>query len=91
MLKSPDGASVALVRLQFRSITVEMDPYTKPNERRVGAARPKISHTGSAVDTRTPEERKKQKEEVLAERRAMKKAARRHLKKQLLDELEEGQ
>ena len=66
-----------------------MDPYTKPNERRVAAARPKISHTGSATDTRTRQERRKQKEEVLAERRGMKKAARRHLKRQLLDELAE--
>ena len=66
-----------------------MDPYAKPNERKIGAARPKISHTGRVADTRTPQERKHQKEEVKAERRAIKKAARRHLKKQLVDELKE--
>ena len=65
-----------------------MNPYTKPNERKVGAARPKISHTGSAEDTRTRQDRKAEKQAVAAERRAIKKAARRHLKQQLLDELE---
>ena len=66
-----------------------MDPYAKPNERKVGAARPKISHTGSAADTRTPQDRAREKQEVRSERRAIKKAARRHLKQQLLDELSE--
>ena len=65
-----------------------MDPYAKPNERKVGTARPKISHTGGETDTRTPQERKRQKEEVKAERRAIKKAARQNLKRQLLEELE---
>jgi hypothetical protein len=65
-----------------------MDPYAKPSERKIRAARPKITHSGSVADTRTPQERKRQKEEVKAERRAIKKAARRHLKKQLLEELE---
>jgi hypothetical protein len=66
-----------------------MDPYAKPNEHKVGAGRPKISHTGCVVDTRTRQDRKKEKEEVKAERRAIKKAARRHLKQQMLDELKE--
>jgi hypothetical protein len=64
-----------------------MDPYAKPNERKIGTGRPKISHTGGVADTRTPQERKRQKEEVKTERRAIKKAARRHLKKQLLEDL----
>jgi hypothetical protein len=64
-----------------------MNPYARPNERRVGSARPKITHTGGAADARTPQERKRQKEEVKAERRAIKKAARRDLKRQLLEEL----
>jgi hypothetical protein len=67
-----------------------MDAYAKPNEQKVGAARPKISHTGSVIDTRTRQDRKKEKEEVKAERRAIKKAARRHLKQQMLDELNQA-
>ena len=65
-----------------------MDPYAKPNERKVRAARPKISHTGGVADARTKQDRAREKQEVKAERRAIKKAARRHLKKQLFDELE---
>jgi hypothetical protein len=65
-----------------------MDPYAKPNERKIGSARPKISHTGRATDTRTPQDRKKEKQEVAAERRSIKKAARQQLKRQLLDDLE---
>lgn len=64
-----------------------MDPYAKPNERRVGANRPKISHLPSESDKRTPNQRRAEKQAVAAERRAIKKAARRQLKKQLLDEL----
>ncbi len=66
-----------------------MDPYAKPNERKVGAQRPKISHLPSKIDTRTRKDRKAEKEAVAAERRAIKKSARRHLKQQLLNELEE--
>jgi hypothetical protein len=68
-----------------------MDPYAKPNERKVGADRPKISHLPSEIDTRTSNQRRAEKQAVAAERRAIKKAARRNLKKQLLDELDEGQ
>jgi len=64
-----------------------MDPYAKPNERRVGANRPKISHLPSEIDKRTRSQRRADKQEVTAERRAIKKAARRNLKKQLQDEL----
>jgi hypothetical protein len=39
------------------------------------------------VDTRTRKERQAEKEAVAAERRAIKKSARRHLKQQLLDEV----
>lgn len=66
-----------------------MDPYAKPNERKVGAKRPKISHLPSSVDMRTRKERQTEKHEVAAERRAIKKSARRHLKQELLDELED--
>ena len=64
-----------------------MDPYAKPNERKTGAQRPKIRHVPQATEPRTRRERKAEKEGVAAERRAIKKAARRHLKEQLLREL----
>ena len=67
-----------------------MDPYAKPKERKVGARRPKISHLAQSVETRTRQERQADKEAVAAERRAIKKAARRHLKQQLLEELDAG-
>ena len=66
-----------------------MDPYAKPNERRVGTNRPKISHLPDKIDNRTPSQRRADKQAVAAERRAIKKAARRNLKKQLQDELTE--
>jgi hypothetical protein len=67
-----------------------MDPYAKPREKKVGANRPKISHLPSTVETRTREERQAEKQAVAAERRAIKKSARRHLKRELLEELEES-
>jgi hypothetical protein len=65
-----------------------MDPYAKPNERKVGTKRPKISHLPSAIDLRSRSERQAEKQAVAAARRAIKKSARRHLKKDLLSELE---
>ena len=77
-----------------------MDPYAKPKERKVGAHRPKISHLPRKIDnpeiigarevfrSRTRKEREADKQAVAAERRAIKKSARRHLKQQMLDELE---
>jgi len=67
-----------------------MDPYAKPNERKVGVHRPKISHLPKASDPRTLQERRAEKEAVRQERRAIKKSARRHLKQQLLNEVEEA-
>jgi hypothetical protein len=64
-----------------------MNPYAKPNERKVGARRPRVSHLPADIDTRTRKQRQAEKEAVAAERRAIKKSARRHLKQQLLDEL----
>jgi hypothetical protein len=66
-----------------------MDPYAKPKERKVGAHRPKIRHVPQATEVRTRRERQAEKEAVAVERRAIKKAARRHLKQQLLEELEQ--
>ena len=63
-----------------------MDPYAKPNERKVGANRPKISHLPSDLETWTRQQRQAEKQAVAAERRAIKKSARRHLKR----EMEEG-
>jgi hypothetical protein len=67
-----------------------MDPYAKPKERKVGARRPKIRHVSQSVEPRTRRERQAEKQGVAAERRAIKKAARRHLKEQLLRELKEA-
>jgi len=64
-----------------------MDPYAKPKERNIGARRPKIRHVSHSVEPRTRRERQAEKQSVAAERRAIKKAARRHLKEQLLKEL----
>ncbi|MFL6526513.1 MAG: hypothetical protein ACJ8I9_09300 [Chthoniobacterales bacterium] len=66
-----------------------MEPYAKPSERKVGSNRPQIAHLSHDIDTRTRSQREAEKQVVAAERRAIKKSARRHLKKQLLDELEE--
>jgi hypothetical protein len=66
-----------------------MDPYAKPKERNIGARRPKIRHVSQSVEQRTRRERQAEKQGVAAERRAIKKAARRHLKEQLLREVDE--
>jgi hypothetical protein len=68
-----------------------MDPYAKPNERKVGAQRPKISHLPNEIDKRTRSQRRAEKQAVAAERRAIKKAARQRLKEQMLEEFEEDQ
>jgi len=67
-----------------------MDPYAKPKERKVGLLRPKIRHMPQSAEPRTRRERQAEKEAIAAERRAIKKAARRHLKQQLFGELEES-
>jgi hypothetical protein len=66
-----------------------MNPYARPKERKVGAQRPKITHLPKSIETRTRKERQAEKQTVAAERRAIKKSARRHLKQQLLSDLEE--
>ena len=64
-----------------------MEPYATPQEKRVGAKRPKISHLPSAIETRTRKDRQAEKQAVAAERRAIKKSARRHLKKEMEEEI----
>jgi hypothetical protein len=66
-----------------------VNPYAKPNEQKVGAQRPKITHLPNSVERRTRRERQAEKQAVAAERRAIKKAARRLLKEHLLKELEQ--
>ncbi len=66
-----------------------MDPYAKPKERNIGARRPKIRHVSQSMEPRTRRERQAEKQGVAAQRRAIKKAARRHLQEQLLGELDE--
>jgi hypothetical protein len=65
-----------------------MDPYARPNERKTGENRPKISHLPSDVETRTRQQRQADKQAVAAERRAIKKSARRYLKRELEEELD---
>jgi hypothetical protein len=67
-----------------------MDPYAKPQERRVGENRPKIQHIAENPEQpRTRSERQAEKQGVAAERRAIKKAARRHLQQQLQHEIDD--
>jgi hypothetical protein len=54
---------------------------------KVGANRPKISHLPSDLETRTRQQRQAEKQAVAAERRAIKKAARRNLKRELDEEI----
>jgi hypothetical protein len=68
-----------------------MDPYAKPKERKVGAQRPKITHLPKSLEKRSRREREAEKQAVAAERRAIKKSARRHLKRQMLAELKENE
>lgn len=69
-----------------------MDPYASPKETKIGAKRPKIQHLAHDPATpRTKRDRQAEKEAVIAERRAIKKSARRHLKQQMVTELEEGE
>ena len=65
-----------------------MEPYAKRNEHRVGANRPKISHLPAEVDLRSRKDRQREKQAVVDERRAIKKAARQELKRKLREELE---
>jgi hypothetical protein len=67
-----------------------MEPYARPQEKKVGAHRPKISHLPAEIETRTREQRQAEKQAVAAERRAIKKSARRHLKRELNEELDES-
>jgi hypothetical protein len=66
-----------------------VDPYAKPSERKIGVRRPKIRHVSQSAEPRTRRERQAEKQGVAAERRAIKKAARRYFKQQLLREFEE--
>jgi hypothetical protein len=71
----------------FDSLSV--DAYAQPNERRVGSNRPMIKHSPAAAETRTRQERLKEKQAVAAERRRIKKSARRHLQRDLQERLRE--
>ena len=67
-----------------------MNPYAHPRETKVGTERPKIQHIAeNPKQRRNRAERHADKEGVIAERRAIKKAARRHLKEQLFSELDD--
>ena len=69
-----------------------MEPYASPKEAKTGANRPKIQHIAeSETQRRTRQEREADKQGVVAERRAIKKSARQHLKKEMLKSLSEEQ
>lgn len=72
----------------IRNLFIQVDPYAKPDERKIGVNRPKISHLARKIDKRTRSERQAEKQAVADERRAIKKSARQSLKRQMLDELE---
>lgn len=68
-----------------------MNPYASPNETKVGTQRPKIEHRADDPNNpRSRRERLAEKQGVAAERRAIKKSARRFLKQEMLDALESG-
>ncbi|MDQ6808873.1 MAG: hypothetical protein M3Z64_05535 [Verrucomicrobiota bacterium] len=65
-----------------------MNPYTKPGERKIGAARPKIQHVApDPAHPKSKRERLSEKQAVAASRRAIKKSARRHLRTELENEI----
>lgn len=67
-----------------------MDAYARPGERKTGERRPQIEHLAPEEVRRTSRgQRQIEKQEVSAERRAIKKSARRHLQRELQRELEE--
>ncbi|MEP6955395.1 MAG: hypothetical protein ABI883_01105 [Chthoniobacterales bacterium] len=69
-----------------------MNPYAKPKEKRVGLNRPRIQHL--APDPEQPQtraDRTAEKQAVTAQRRAIKKSARRHLKTDMLADLESAE
>lgn len=65
-----------------------MEPYAKPGERRTGENRPQIEHVSPELAQKR-RDRQSQKQQVAAERRAIKKSARRHLQRQLERELDD--
>ncbi len=68
-----------------------MEPYASPKEKKIGAKRPKIQHVApDPARSRSRSERVAEKQAVAAERRAIKKSARRHLKQQMLSEVDDG-
>lgn len=66
-----------------------MEPYAKRKERHIGENRPKVSHLPAEVDHRSRKDRQREKQAVVDERRAIKKAARQELKRKLRDEIEQ--
>lgn len=81
--------AIVIILVAIRRRYPLMNPYAKPKERNIGARRPRIRHVSHSVEPRTRRERQAEKQGVAAERRAIKKAARRHLKEQLQRELNE--
>jgi len=69
-----------------------MDPYAKPGEHKVGERRPQIKHVApEETQRKNRQERHREKQQVAADRRAIKKSARRHLQRQLQRSLDEAE
>ena len=66
-----------------------MNPYAKPNERKIGTNRPRVIHSNDEVVHRTRQERQAEKRAVIDERRAIKKSARQQLNKEVREELDD--
>lgn len=79
---------IQIARGRFLIVEWRVEPYAKPAERKTGANRLQIAHLPRAIDTRTRSQRAADKQTVAAQRRAIKKSARYHLKQQLLEELD---
>lgn len=67
-----------------------MNPYAKPAEKKIGTLRPRFQHLAPEIDSRTRAQRQSEKQAVIAERRAIKKSARRHLQNELHAELDDA-
>ncbi|HEY2101686.1 MAG TPA: hypothetical protein VGH08_00390 [Chthoniobacterales bacterium] len=67
-----------------------MDAYARPGEHKVGERRPRIDHLPANEVRSTRRERELKKQQIAAERRAIKKSARRHLQRQLQRDLDDA-
>lgn len=60
-----------------------MEPYATQKEKKVGVHKPKIVHLPDGIDDRSKSQRRAEKQNIKDQRRAIKKAARQQLKRDL--------